>query len=227
MDNEKNIQEVNDIQEVSGNGLLSNASKSEALKTAKPYKGIPIAAAGAILAYLLVRHFIPAEHIIWWWREIWSLLVSLVVLKAISSAMEIETKLSTPTFLFSLALFSFFIFDGFEQNEAKAINSPANPQVVVGKKKAEKKKIRDLVEGLNTFLLDKKGDDTGWLRFPDEGAWDYNIVSPDRAYYTMFYGDSKKYNSHDPLPYKNVTLIRIFALTNNELITIRVERPKK
>lgn len=179
------------------------------------YYKIPIAMVIALVFYLVTRAIIPSERITWWAVEIFTFIISLLVLWGISQATKAKTEIGASVFLFILAMFIFFIVRGYNEHHVEDVPDQSALTNEIS--------IPVLGVGTHTFLLKKIGDDTGFFQYPDGDNYSGRISSQDYGY-DIQYSDGSLYHGGPKvvIPPKPHGILKVVATSPNQYVRVVV-----
>jgi len=180
------------------------------------YYKIPIAMVIALVFYLVTRAIIPSEKITWWSVEIWTLVISLLVLWGVSEATKTKPEIGNSVFLFVLAMFIFFIVRGYNEHHVEDVPDQSILNEI---------SIPVLGVGTHTFLLKNIGDDTGFFQYPDGDNYSGRISSQDYGY-DIQYSDNTLYHGGPKvvIPPKPHGILKVVATSPNQYVRVVVHK---
>ncbi len=178
----------------------------------------------AVGAYFTARHFLP-QSLSSFWLEFASLIISLLVLKAISIAYGgRDNKVGSAVFVLMLAIFAWQLIDAYADYEP-----PVREQ-----KSRKSQQVTILYPKSTPYVSNLKevGDETGWFTFPYSDpsfrgvTFTYNIFNEGDNNVKISFSGGNSYisNGDTRLPSKAEPIINVIALRPNQEVELTVGR---
>ena len=204
----------------SPNGQLQNILE-QIKQILGEYYLVPVAVIVAAGAYLITRIIVPIG-IVWWAREIWALILSLLILGGFSAAIKAKSEIAWSVCLLIISMFVYFLIKGYADNNNQSISSGSNKDQTLATPSKEVS-IPIFEVGTHTFRLEKIGDETGLFQLPEGNKFHYQISSGDYGYKIVFAdGTSYPGSPNVKIPEKEHPVFNIIATVPGQFVRVTV-----